>query len=191
MSNVYNSDLFAGVLSECVRIGEIFCDSLFVNILKADNSQTLVFSKKFILELLTAFGLFDHFDYKHLFAGDAKCIEDMARNMGRLRAMNRKLFEHVKCDESLLEYQFGLLNLDMDFDAANRCFVANASKILEKIDFDYAKLGSFIFKSDAVSNKIINNLMTLSFKGNCLFPGEFNKIDRNLLLFENIRPSKR
>jgi hypothetical protein len=151
LSNVYNAELFAGVLGECVRIAEIFCDTLFVTNLSDDNSETLVFSKKFILELLTAFGLFDYFDYKHLFVGDAKRIEDMARSMSKLRAINAKLFEHVKCDEYLIQYQFGLMNLDMDFEAVNGCFLTSAKKILENFDFDYAKLASLAFKFDAVS----------------------------------------
>jgi hypothetical protein len=160
---VYNPELFVSILNECLRIAELFGDTLLVTALgsslsTADSNATSIndhdtsaedghnyrlkhFNRRFCLELLTCFGLFDYFDHRHLLEDNAA----VARSFTRLRDLNLKLFKHLEPNwqPKMIDYHLALLNMDMAFEAVNARFFATASSIVSMVDFDQEALRIF------------------------------------------------
>ncbi len=132
LSDFYNEQLLVDLTSECLRISEILCDSLFVRVLESGINKIAVFDQKLIFELVTVFGLFNYFDCNHLVSKH----KDFEINLAKLKEINKNLYKHVKRDELMVEYQLSLLNMNIAIDDLNRDFIRNTRRLLDTFDYN-------------------------------------------------------
>lgn len=118
LSNDYNRELVYDISRCVVRLLSIFHDNLFTRTVVENKMKKNFFTKNFVNDLLTIFGLFNFFDYK-IICRDASMSNVMQENLKMLKTFNESMYDlaskHDKMDlMQLIDYNFCLLNLDIE-----------------------------------------------------------------------------
>lgn len=165
LSDTYNKELLFDITHISARISTLLIDNLFVTVLNApdrfeyanlDNLNSLaMFNKSIILDLCSAYGLFNYFDNKVL-------LKDLSKSgafkqlLKRMREVNEKVFVNLnetykqKHQSELFEYWFNLLNMEADFPAINQDFMLRVKRFVMTNDLDLDHMKSKYGDNDTV-----------------------------------------
>lgn len=135
LSNVYNKELIGDLLAGSVRL----LTAVEAHLPEFGSVERV---RDVVVSLLTVCGVFDFFDYRSLERGNdgvAKARWPLVlQDLARLRKLNESMYERTRLGHEahtarslldLVHYNFGLLNLDIQFNSAINDMFSNIESV--------------------------------------------------------------